>query len=340
MPVRSPRSSWGASSNLKYSPPSSVMCTRPSTYIASSVTKMPKLVTALTTPLYSSPRCSRMYLHLSQASTSRLASSARRSLALQCRPAACQARPARPSACWRGLLPGAASRLASLACASPGAGSAGNWDCVLPKMALMTRCTTRAGERRVARDGAGEMCVGIERQAKVAAVDGRVDRLLHRAQQHHVDLRGVWPILGGLGNRLELRRLALIADRQAHRHGLEVVAQEHLLFRRGAFVHAKQPGLAALDDEIGAADIGRQHRLFDQPVRIVADARHDLFDAPVLVADDLRLGGLEIHRPALAPGQQQRVVDIVQVQQILDPLLALGGFRPARVGQNGGDLGV
>ena len=57
----------------------------------SSVTKMPKVVAAVTTPLYSSPRCSRMYLHLSQASTSRLASSARRSLALQCRPAASQA---------------------------------------------------------------------------------------------------------------------------------------------------------------------------------------------------------------------------------------------------------
>ena len=80
-----------ASSNLKYSPPSSVMCTSPSTYIASSVTKMPKVVAAVTTPPYSSPRCSRMYLHLSQASTSRLASSARRSLALQCRPAASQA---------------------------------------------------------------------------------------------------------------------------------------------------------------------------------------------------------------------------------------------------------
>src|SRR6218665_2763359 len=215
MPVRSPRSSWRASSNLKYSPPSSVMCTRPSTYIASSVTKMPKLVTALTTPLYSSPRCSRMYLHLSQASTSRLASSARRSLALQCRPAACQARPARPSACWRGLLPRAARRLAQNGLDDP-----------------------VHQQVRVAPDRAGERRVGIERQAKVAAVDGRVDRLLHRAQQHHVDLRGVWPILGGLGNRLELRRLGLIADRQAHRHGLEVVAQEHLLFRRGAFVHA------------------------------------------------------------------------------------------------------
>ncbi len=70
----------------KYSPPSSVMWIRPSTYSASSVTNRPKLVTALTVPAYSSPRCSRMKRHFSQASTSREASSARRSFALQCAP--------------------------------------------------------------------------------------------------------------------------------------------------------------------------------------------------------------------------------------------------------------
>jgi hypothetical protein len=56
----------------------------------------------------------------------------------------------------------------------------------------------------------------------------------------------------------------------------------------------------ALRDEVGAADVGRQHGLFDQLVRIVARARHDLFDAAVFVADDLRLGGFKIHRAARA----------------------------------------
>src|SRR2546427_7809328 len=65
-----------------------------------------------------------MYLHLSQASTSRLASSARRSLALQCRPAASQAWTSAAGARLRGFWPGGltrdARRLASLASASPG----------------------------------------------------------------------------------------------------------------------------------------------------------------------------------------------------------------------------
>ena len=98
IPVRSPRSSWRTSSKRKKSPPNSVMWTKPSTYKLSNVTNKPKPVTAVTTPPYSSPKCSRMNLHLSQASTSRLASSARRSKALQCKPAASQPLASGPAA--------------------------------------------------------------------------------------------------------------------------------------------------------------------------------------------------------------------------------------------------
>ena len=127
------------------------MCTRPSTYIASSVTNRPNEVAEVTTPLYSSPKCSYMYLHLSQASTSRLASSARRSLALQCRPAASQARFS--ALAFLGLAPGSCAlaalpfsrRRASLACASPGMGSTGKWYLALASTALMTRCTSKSG---------------------------------------------------------------------------------------------------------------------------------------------------------------------------------------------------
>jgi hydroxyethylthiazole kinase-like uncharacterized protein yjeF len=118
---------------------------------ASSVTKRPKLVAAdVTTPLYSSPRCSRMYLHLSQASTSRLASSARRSLALQCRPAASQAS-------WSDVSDSSVSgRLAALA-SQPSASAWPIWRGLagcrqrrqlvarLARMALITRCTSRSG---------------------------------------------------------------------------------------------------------------------------------------------------------------------------------------------------
>jgi hypothetical protein len=93
-------------------------------------------------------------------------------------------------------------------------------------------------------------------------------------------------------------------------------------------------------DEVGRADVGREHRLLDQPVRLVARARHDLLDPAVLVADDLGLGGLEVDRAAFQPGLQQRPIGVVQVEQVRHERRATRRFGAARVGQDGGDLGV
>jgi hypothetical protein len=107
----------------------------------------------------------------------------------------------------------------------------------------------------------------------------------------------------------------------------------------GPRAHGTAPALRLLD-EVGAADIGRQHGLLDQPVRIVARARHDLLDAAVVVADDLRLGGLEVHRATRLARSQQGAVAVVQVQQIAHAILALGCLRATRIGQDGRHLGV
>ena len=88
-----------------------------------------------------------MYLHFSQASTSRLASSARRSFALQCNPAACHSNKSADGflcmACAAmGLL---ARRLLNLAWASPGVGNLGNWYRDSFRIDLMTLCTSKSG---------------------------------------------------------------------------------------------------------------------------------------------------------------------------------------------------
>ena len=186
----------------------------------------------------------------------------------------------------------------------------------------------------IATDRAREVRVGLERQTEVTAVVGRVDRLLHRAQQHGVDLLRIRTVLGRRRNRLELARLGLVAHRHAHTQRLQIGTQNVDLLRRRAIVHAEQARMLGLPDEVRAADVGRQHRLFDQTVRLIAHARHDLFDAAVLVADDLRFGGLEIHRATLAARAQQRGVDAMQIQQILHAILALGGLGATRVRQN------
>ena len=192
----------------------------------------------------------------------------------------------------------------------------------------------------VAPDGAGEVRVGLEGQAEVAAVDGGVDGLAHRAQQHHVDLLGVGALLGGLGDALELVRAGLIAHAQAHAQRLQVGAQQLHLLGRGPLVHAVQAHVLAQADEVGAAHVGRQHALFDQAVRVVARARHDLLDVAGLVAHDLRLDGVEVDRAAPLPRAQQGAVHLVQVQQVGHARAPLRGLGPARVGQDGRHLGV
>jgi hypothetical protein len=77
----------------------------------------------------------------------------------------------------------------------------------------------------------------------VATVDRRVERLLHGAQQHGVDLRGIHPVLGGLGDGLELRGRGLLAQRQADAQRLQVVLQGQPLLGRGALVHTEQAGV-------------------------------------------------------------------------------------------------
>ena len=184
------------------------------------------------------------------------------------------------------------------------------------------------------------MRIGAIRQTKMPAVFRRVNRLLHGAQQHGVNLLRIRPVFGGIGDGLKLARRRVIADRQAHAHGLEVAPQNFFLFRRGAFMHAEQARMFALGDVVGTAHIGGQHRLFNHPVGHVAGTRYDLFNTPVFIAYDLCLGGFKVHRTPFEPGFGERLINTMQIQQIFHPLLALQGFWAARIAQNGSDFGV
>jgi hypothetical protein len=134
--------------------------------------------------------------------------------------------------------------------------------------------------------------------------------------------------------------VGLVAEVQAQAQCAQVGLQRHPLLGRRPLVHAEQGRMGLRADEVGRADVGRQHGLLDQPVRLGAGARHDLLDAALVVADDLRLDGVEVHGPAQAALLEQRTVDLVQVQQVRQQVGALVGLGAARVAQHGGHLGV
>ena len=192
----------------------------------------------------------------------------------------------------------------------------------------------------VAANRAGEVGVSLKCQTKVAAIFWRVEGLHHGAQQHGVNLLRVWPVLGGVGNVLEVFGAGVVANRDTNAKSLEIVAQDLLLFHRRLVVHAVQAQLPALLGEVSSADVGSQHGLFNQLVGFIARARNDFFNAATVVRNDLSLYGFKVHRAACLARLQQGLVGAVQVQQVVDPVLALGGFRSACVGQNGGHFGI
>ena len=79
----------------------------------------------------------------------------------------------------------------------------------------------------------------------MAAIEGRVNRLLHGAQQHRMDLLRIGPVFGGHGDFLEITRLRFVANRHPQANRLEVVAQHVFFLRRRAFMYAEQANVFA-----------------------------------------------------------------------------------------------
>ena len=92
---------------------------------------------------------------------------------------------------------------------------------------------------RVTADRTGEVRVSVVGQAKVTAVVRAVNGLLHRPQQHGVDLLGVRTLPSCHRNRLKLTGLGVVANGHTQANGFKVVAQQFIFFRRGAFMHPK-----------------------------------------------------------------------------------------------------
>ena len=100
---------------------------------------------------------------------------------------------------------------------------------------------------------------------------------------------------------LEFRGVRIIAQAHVQAQGLEIIAQNVFFLGRRTFVHAEQARMLALLDEVRAAHVGSQHRLFNQAVRFVAHTRHDFLNASIFIANNLGFCGFKVHRPPHRP---------------------------------------
>ena len=155
-----------------------------------------------------------------------------------------------------------------------------------------------------------------------------------------MNLRDIGPVVRRLRDRLVFAGLRVIADRKADAERFQIVLQQRLFLRCRPFVNTVQRRVLGTGDEVGRADVGGEHRFFDQPVRLGARARNDLLDAAVLVTDDLRLGRLEVDRTTLATRLQQGAIRLVEVQQMRHQRCTFCSFGAARVAEDRGHFRV
>ena len=145
-------------------------------------------------------------------------------------------------------------------------------------------------------NGTGEVCIGLVCQAKVTAVDRRIDGLLHGAQEHGVNLLRIGPFFGGLCNVLKFTGLGLVTDSVWEAQRLQVIAQQVFLLGRGAFVHTEQAGVLTALNEISTANVGRQHGFFNQSMRFRPHTRYYFFNPTIVITNDLGFGRFKIYR--------------------------------------------
>ena len=151
----------------------------------------------------------------------------------------------------------------------------------------------------VAADRRGEMGVAPQVQTKVAVVCGGVFRLRLRAQHDVVDDLLVLGAPDLRQDGIETARGHDLAfgelDPDCGQELTEVVQLLEAWFGVGAI----DERLAALLQQFGRRDIGEDHELLDEPMRVEPSGHHHAIDGAIGLQDDLAFRQVEVERLAL-----------------------------------------
>ena len=171
----------------------------------------------------------------------------------------------------------------------------------------------------VAADRRGEVRVAAEVQSEVAVVLRRIFGLRLRAQHHLVD-----ELLDVLAFDLRQDAVELLGPHRAALgqrdvQRVEELAQRLDLLQRRLVVHAIDQRHARLFQRLGGGDIGEDHELLDQPVRLQPLRRDDAIDGAVGLEQDFPLGQIEVERTARVAGFLQRLIGGVErLEHVVD----------------------
>ena len=98
---------------------------------------------------------------------------------------------------------------------------------------------------------------------------------------------------------IEGRGLDHLAESELDVEGGEIILERDQLLAARRFVDAIHHGGLLGLERLGRGDVGGDHVILDQPVRVEPFARHNRADPPLLVEYDSALGQVELERLAL-----------------------------------------
>ena len=177
-------------------------------------------------------------------------------------------------------------------------------------------------------------------EREVADVVRAVHGLAQGPQQHRLNQARVGALLHCLDELGIMLRLRLVTAAEGEPHLGQEFAQVAQFFRRRSFVNAIRRRDLVFPQDFRGADIGREHALLDQAVRIVALQGKNALDLAVRVEQDARLRQFEIHRAALHARRVQYLVKAVQRFQVRHDIGVLAPQRRVLIHQHGRYLGV
>ncbi len=135
---------------------------------------------------------------------------------------------------------------------------------------------------------------------------GAVTRLHLGAEQLLHDFRAARQISDPLDDAVEGARLDHLPERELEIEGREIVLQRDQLLAARRFVDAVHDRRLLRLQRAGGGDVGGDHEVLDQAVRLEPVARGDRGDAALLVEHHAALGNVELERFALVPGCEER----------------------------------
>ena len=141
------------------------------------------------------------------------------------------------------------------------------------------------------------------------------------------DLGAAAGVADPLDDPVEGPRPDHLAERELEVEGREIVLERDQFLAARRLVDAVHDRRLLRLQRAGGGDVGGDHIVLDQPVRVEPVARRDRGDAPLLVEHHAALGNVELERLALVAGGEQRApARPERLQRGADQLVGNGAF--------------